>query len=95
MRELSEQEIVRIHEDHVRRCLAEIEAAGDVAVFVNTGPLIPACNAARPYVGTRCAPGDAILTPLQGCPWPALCACNYRAANAPQELSDWLPDAEN
>lgn len=80
MRELSEQDIVRIHQDYVKRCLAEIEAAGEVAEFVNTGPLIPACNAARPYLGTRCAPGDGIVSPLQGCPWPALCACTYRAA---------------
>lgn len=80
MRELSEQEVVRIHADYVRQCLAEIAAAGDVAELVNTGPIVPACKAVRSRLGSRCAPGDAPALPVQGCDWPALCACTYRAA---------------
>lgn len=82
MRQLSEQEIVRIHEDYVRQCLAEIAAAGQVAVLVNSGPLVPACKAIRSRLGERCAPSEGSTLPVQGCDWPALCACNYRAVSA-------------
>lgn len=79
MRQLSEQEIVRIHEDYVRQCLAEIAAAGQLAELVNTGPLVPACKAIRSRLGERCAPSEGINLPVRGCDWPALCACSYRA----------------
>lgn len=59
MRQLSEQEIVRIHEDYVRQCLVEIVAVGDVAELANTGPLVPACKAVRSRLRSRCAPDDA------------------------------------